>query len=95
MSSCGRRSGAYSQDPGDLARTDPLRGQLDHFLPLGLWQRSAVEEHPSELVDASTTLLCQNKIYIQSGMHAPPKGLNYITVRNVIDEFGANSDVHT
>lgn len=65
-------SGAYSQDPGDLTRTDPFRGQLDHFPPLGLGQRSAVEEHPSELVDTSTTL-CQNTSYIQDGMYVTLK----------------------
>lgn len=51
-----RKRDAYSQYPGDLARTDSLRGQLNHFPPLGFWERSAVEKHPSQLVDASTTL---------------------------------------
>lgn len=67
-SSCGRRCGAYSQDPGDLARSDPFRGQLNHCPPLGLGQRSTVEEHPSELVDTSTTL-CWNTSCIQRGIY--------------------------
>lgn len=38
---------AYSKYPGDLAWTDSLRGQFNHFPPLGFWERSAVEKHPS------------------------------------------------
>lgn len=47
---------AYSQHPGDLARTDSLRRQFDHFPPLGHRKRSAVQKGASQLVDTSTNL---------------------------------------
>lgn len=38
---------AYPKYLGYLAWSDSLRGQFNHFPPLGFWERSAVEKHPS------------------------------------------------
>lgn len=45
----------YPQNPRDLTRSHPLRGQLHHFPPLGVRERSAVEERPAQLINASTS----------------------------------------
>lgn len=46
---------AHPQNPGDVAGTQSLRGQPDHFPSRGLGERSSVEERPSELVHAAAT----------------------------------------